>query len=171
MWKGFKWKVDLGSCNSCSEGSKNCLYKRTLNYFVKVHSDEVHLTHVAVSDSCIVAAEIGNFLFFARTLLPQLNVSNTACMNPPLWSDIIPKFEYEVPSWEGECLKIEGIWVRLPLPACLPTYNYCERWKKKNKENICLFLFQVHCNFQKWLMGLALLLRNGFEPPVFMSWE
>ena len=36
---------------------------------LKADSHELRLTYAAVADSCITAADIGNFLFFACTLL------------------------------------------------------------------------------------------------------
>ena len=55
-----------------------------LEIIFKADSHKLRLMNAAAVDGCIATAEIGNFSFFAHTLLSQPHTSNSACGNQPL---------------------------------------------------------------------------------------
>ena len=87
---------------------QNCIYKlegikqtkiTIFGQWLWLKADS-HELHASAADGCVAAAEIGNVIFFVRTLLPQPHASNVARMNQPSDGKVVasntrgPRFEF-----------------------------------------------------------------------------
>ena len=81
--RSWRWPPCSGPSQRRRRGSPTARSLTSGKRRLKADSHELHLTWVAAADGCVAAAEIGIFLFFPSTHLPQPHTSNAACLNQP----------------------------------------------------------------------------------------